>query len=182
MPFQKGNKLGAKNKGLIPWNKGKPHMVGILNPMWGRKHTAEAKKKVSEANKGRIPSLEVRRKMSLASKGKPKSKEHRENIRKSANRGDKHYAWKGDNVGYASLHRWVQKHRGVANKCEQCESAIKVEWANISREYKREQNDYMQLCHSCHMQYDSISDKVWATRKKLYGYSGKRVITLTGRL
>lgn len=65
-------------------------------------------------------------------------------------------AWKGDNVGYISLHKWVYRHRGSPKKCEHCLSEEKknYHWANKSHEYKRDLDDWIRLCVSCHKKYD----------------------------
>ena len=123
---------------------------------------------------GKIPSKETRKKMSLARKGKPFTEQHKNNMRKAFKKGAEHHLWKGSAVGYSTLHRWVQAQRGTASKCEWCGSTSKMEWANISREYRRELDDWMQLCHSCHMKYDKIPEKVWATRKSRYGHTGAK--------
>lgn len=134
---------------------------------------------MSEAKKGKVASEETRLKQSIARKGKPFTKKHIENMRKSFKKGTDHHQWKGDKVGYAALHDWVQRYRGKANKCEWCGSTSKMEWANISRKYKRDLNDFMQLCHSCHMKHDNIPKKVWATRRARYGVNGHKPRVLT---
>lgn len=70
--------------------------------------------------------------------------------------GDKHRNWKGEEVGYDALHTWVVRWNGKAIKCEHCKRTDrkKYEWANISREYKRDLQDWIQLCTSCHRRYD----------------------------
>lgn len=71
---------------------------------------------------------------------------------------EKHYAWKGDKVGYYGLHRWVQKHLGCPDTCEHCKkSGLKgnqIHWANKSQLYKRELSDWLRLCAGCHLRYD----------------------------
>ena len=62
--------------------------------------------------------------------------------------------WKGDNVGYRSLHYWVYKHKGDPNTCAFCGTDLKLNWANRSGEYKRDINDWISLCVSCHRKYD----------------------------
>ena len=89
-------------------------------------------------------------------------------------RGENHHLWKGKKVGYSVLHRWVQNNLGIADECSECGSKSKVEWANISKKYKRDLSDYKQLCHSCHMKYDNISNKVWETRRLRYGTVGHK--------
>lgn len=72
--------------------------------------------------------------------------------------GKNHYAWKGDNASYRSLHRRVEKNRGKANRCEICgldspSSPKRYQWANLTGKYA-DINDYKQMCASCHRKYD----------------------------
>lgn len=62
--------------------------------------------------------------------------------------------WKGDDVGYAPLHQWVHRHKGKALVCQFCGSTENVQWANKSLEYKRDLNDWLELCCKCHRKYD----------------------------
>jgi len=63
--------------------------------------------------------------------------------------------WKGDSVGYLALHTWITRKLGKADVCQKCSSTKTVEWANISREYKRDFNDWIKLCKKCHGAFDS---------------------------
>jgi hypothetical protein len=69
-------------------------------------------------------------------------------------KGEKNPMWKGDNVGYQALHTWVRDRLGKAKKCKQCNSTKNVEWANKSHKYKRDKEDWIQLCRKCHIRYD----------------------------
>lgn len=62
--------------------------------------------------------------------------------------------YKGDQVGYHGLHSWVRRQKGIPEICEQCSSTENVQWSNISWEYRRELDDWQQLCYSCHREYD----------------------------
>jgi len=75
--------------------------------------------------------------------------------------------WKGDQVGYGALHDWVNLHLGKPKLCSMCGSTEKkkYEWANISKEYKREVTDWERLCTSCHRLRDGHSHKSWQTRR-----------------
>jgi len=74
---------------------------------------------------------------------------------KSINVGKKHGNWKGDNVGIDALHSWVIRRLGRPPKCEHCGSTDKkTEWANKSQQYKRDIEDWLRLCRSCHLNYD----------------------------
>tara|TARA_B110000467_G_C17976081_1_gene292770 strand:+ start:141 stop:569 length:429 start_codon:yes stop_codon:yes gene_type:complete len=58
-------------------------------PRTGKKHTAESKRKIGEAGKGRIVTEETRRKISETGKGKhkaPKSEEHKRKLSESVRR------------------------------------------------------------------------------------------------
>ena len=70
--------------------------------------------------------------------------------------GIKHHNWKGEKVGYVPLHLWVSRELGEPRKCEHCKTteAVKFEWANKDHKYKRNLNDWIRLCTSCHRKYD----------------------------
>ncbi len=72
--------------------------------------------------------------------------------------GEKHFAWKGDKVGYMALHRWINSRLGHPSQCENCGTgdAPRFEWANISGEYKRDLSDWARLCKRCHCWIDNI--------------------------
>lgn len=78
------------------------------------------------------------------------------NLKRTRPKGNKSWAWKGDNVGIDGLHQWVQKHLGKPRKCQHCKttSAKQFDWANKSQEYKRDLNDWIRLCRSCHAKFD----------------------------
>jgi hypothetical protein len=71
---------------------------------------------------------------------------------------EKNVKWKGNEVGYSALHKWVKKMKGSSNKCEICNKSgfkgKRIGWANISGLYKREITDWMRLCASCHFYFD----------------------------
>jgi hypothetical protein len=64
----------------------------------------------------------------------------------------KHY--KGENVGYKGLHMWLRKDFGNPNRCSMCGKTGSIQWANISGEYRRDINDWKQLCSECHGKFD----------------------------
>jgi hypothetical protein len=69
--------------------------------------------------------------------------------------------WKGDNASYRALHSWVVRALGKATRCSVniLHVAKRFDWANLSGEYKRDTNDYIQLCRSCHMRMDKVAEK-----------------------
>ncbi len=125
------NKFGQFVKGNIPWTKG----IG---------HSEETKKKISQHNywTGKLDELSAQ--------------------------------WKGDDVSYVGLHKWIYSRLGKAIKCENpncfyprwsyredgtkkryLKSPKRYEWANVSGKYLRDLKDFVQLCSSCHKQYDN---------------------------
>lgn len=59
-------------------------------------------------------------------------------------------------LSYRGLHSWVSKRLGKPRLCEKCGSSIEkmYDWANKSHLYKKDLNDWIRLCRSCHIQYD----------------------------
>lgn len=117
-------------KGSIPWNKGK--------------------KGVSESTSQKMREAKLRNPVRYWL-GKKRVNMQNEN----------NPAWKGNNAGLDALHNWVKRRRGIPEKCKHCGKLNKkqngqwiLEWANISREYKRNLEDWMGLCSKCHAKYD----------------------------
>ena len=80
--------------------------------------------------------------------------------------GENNHGWQGDNVGYWALHDWISKYGKKDGKCQFCgktketkDGRIYTHWANISGEYKRDLNDFLELCPSCHFTMDKSSSK-----------------------
>ena len=84
---------------------------------------------------------------------------------KGTNIGHNNIMWKGKNVGYYGLHDWVYKWKGKPKKCNFCGSNKKVQWANKSFSYKRDLNDWIELCYWCHRKYDMENGWGKATQK-----------------
>ncbi len=103
---------------------------------------------------------EYRASMSNAHKGYTFSDSQKINHQEAIPKGEQHFAWK-EKPQYSTLHRWVRRWKGKASHCEHCElkeipKGFKryFGWANISREYKRDLSDWIQLCMKCHKSYD----------------------------
>lgn len=126
---------------------------GIRPSFAGRKHTEESRKKISESLKG-IPAW---------NKG----------IRGWREGADNHKNWKGDNVSYSGLHKWIYRKLGNPSHCIQCGCTGKrrYEWANKSGQYKRDLTDWLRLCKSCHKKYDNAM-------KRKAGIKIKGVLTI----
>lgn len=69
--------------------------------------------------------------------------------------GNKNPMWKGDNVGYGSLHEWVRNHMPKPQFCAICQIRKPYDLANVTGVYNREFKNWKYLCRLCHM----ISDK-----------------------
>lgn len=56
---------------------------------------------------------------------------------------------------YIAIHKWVKRNLIKGPKCEHCGSTErKIQWANKSHEYRKEETDWLQLCRPCHAEYD----------------------------
>jgi hypothetical protein len=66
------------------------------------------------------------------------------------NLGPANVKWRGDKVHYFALHGWVGRHKTKTGSCSQCGETRYAEWSNISHEYRRDLDDYRELCKPCH--------------------------------
>jgi len=75
---------------------------------------------------------------------------------------------------YNTLHRWIGRKYGPASKCEKCHTdrTQRFQWANISGDYKRDRNDFMQLCAKCHYKYDIDGHRNRRTTLRKYCMKG----------
>ena len=60
---------------------------------------------------------------------------------------------------YGNIHTWLKNNYGKASKCENKDCTYKspkrYEWALIKgKQHKKDRDNYMQLCPSCHRKYD----------------------------
>lgn len=132
-----------------------------------RKKISLAKTGKPSLRKGKTHTEEAKKKMSLSSMGQEAWNKGRTDLpspsqktiekRKLKMMGKDNPAWMGNKVGYGGVHNWIRNKFGKANKCENtnCTKESKTfEWANISGKYKRDIEDYFQLCRSCHRRFD----------------------------
>jgi len=82
--------------------------------------------------------------------------------------GERNPSWKGDRVGYASLHEWIRKVKPKPEFCENCKIKPAYEVANISQKYKRDPNDFEWLCRKCHQTKDGRIKNLELGRLKIY--------------
>jgi len=74
--------------------------------------------------------------------------------------------WKGDDVGYYSLHEWIRNRLVQPESCELCKiKNPKLDLANKSGKYLRDLDDWEFLCRKCHMTKDGRLHK-WVKRLK----------------
>lgn len=73
-------------------------------------------------------------------------------------RGEKSHSWKGNEVGYRTIHEWVISILGQPTKCSDCVKenlfGKNIHWANKDHAYRRVISDWMRLCSKCHGEYD----------------------------
>jgi hypothetical protein len=95
-----------------------------------------------------------------------RTEEHRaalaERNRQMRFEGERHWHWRGDDVSYDVLHLWVRYNKEKTGVCSHCgikpkprgRSKWGTEWANVSGEYLRHLDDFIELCKPCHAKYD----------------------------
>ena len=140
-------------EGRNAWNKG---LSKEQQPMYGKHLSEDAKQKVRKANIGKRPSEATKKKLSEARMGTKLSEETKSKISEEL-KGEKNPNWKGDNVGYYALHDWVIREKGKPQICKHCgdtKDERRLYWCNIDHKYRRNLNDYISLCASCHRRYD----------------------------
>lgn len=98
----------------------------------------------------------------------------RQGHNKGINLGKNNNQWSGDEVGYAGVHEWVNRHKPKPEFCEECGKIPPKDLANISQEYHRDINDFRWLCRKCHMLSDGRLEKfrIFAS-KRLKACHGK---------
>ena len=65
-------------------------------------------------------------------------------------------AIKPNTNAYAAAHMWIRNNYGTPRGCENCKTKEDrmYHWSNISREYKRDRDDWLRLCVPCHKRND----------------------------
>jgi hypothetical protein len=143
-----GRRLNEETK-----EKLREKMLGQNNPFFGRTHTPESNMKNRLAHIGKRVSQETREKLRIINTGKKMSLEAIEKTRK-ANLREKNYNWLGEEAGYQAKHSWIRRNKEKTKNCQRCGSNRHIDFANISGKYKRDVNDFICLCRSCHKNYD----------------------------
>lgn len=145
----------------------KDKMSGANNHFFGKKHSQETKEKMRAAKlenptkywlgKKRSPETVEKVRQSMLGKyvGRKHSTRTIKKIKQNIPSGEDHHMWKGDLASYSSLHHWVRRHLIKSDTCTKCLKKCKTHWANKSREYRRDLEDWLELCPKCHGEYDS---------------------------
>ena len=110
-------------------------------------------KAIGDANRGKL----------LGRKRGPTDEKIKQKIRdsqyhsnlKGTKKNEKNPAWKGEDVGYTSLHIWVNRNFEGKNFCEICLKEAKLEWSNKDHKYSRNREDWQLICRSCHRRFDN---------------------------
>ena len=94
--------------------------------------------------------------------------------------GIKHGMWKGDEVGYYGIHSWIKRTYGSPKLCEEplCDGISRIyEWAKVKgKPYVRKRENFIQLCHKCHANYDKYFSKAMdIIEKKRKGNTYRRI-------
>lgn len=148
----------SRKKGSIPWNKGlhtglvpkTAFKKGQVSPRKGKKASplsSDHRKAISEGVKNNLPSTAWVKGQHFSLKTE---------FKKGQFEGVNNPNWKGDKVGYYSLHNWLYRKLGKPMKCELCgiKGNKRYNWANISLLYKRDLEDWIRLCLKCHKAFD----------------------------
>ena len=92
-------------------------------------------------------------------------KHSEKNIKKIS--GENHYGWKGDDVSYKGLHKWVRLYlpKPEDGLCELCHENPIKDSSNITGIYNREFKNWAWFCHRCNIVYDNVGARAWITRK-----------------
>lgn len=160
------NSKGQFVKGNIPvWTEERKKKFSENNPM----KNEVSRKKVSLAMMGNknadgvVFSEERRKKISIALTGKKLSDEHKKKLKKPKLNGLSRY-WFGTMNEYKVIHRWVAKMFGKPTKCERCLkdglTSRQIHWANKSKKYLKDRDDWWRLCAKCHAFLDKNKENL----------------------
>lgn len=94
-----------------------------------------------------------------------KSENHKKNIG-NAQLGEKNHGWKGNNITYKSLHKWIRRNFPKPDLCQLCKQIPPREIACITGIYDRELKNWAWFCIPCHRKWDNIIPRVIINRQK----------------
>lgn len=140
-------------------------------PAKGGHQSEEAKARISLAHRGRHHSKEHVEKIARKNRTKHRSEEFKQRMRqklvgqKYGKKGSESPAWKGDKVGYYSLHRWIRENWPSPELCQMCNIKKAYDLANITGIYNRDFSNWQYLCRRCHLIRDGTINNLklrWA--------------------
>jgi hypothetical protein len=73
--------------------------------------------------------------------------------------GSENPNWKGDQAGYAAVHRWLGRTFPKMGTCEWCQETAATEYALMAEEHTRDREAYAELCVPCHRGYDHDGER-----------------------
>jgi len=135
-------------------------------------HTKEHKRKISEAVKKQHAEGRTNSSGLFTKEAREKARQKMFGHKRTPI-GKKHWSWKGEEASYAVKHIWLSRYYKKVGICEHCKKDVGIkkstgtEWANISGKYYRKREDYMELCHPCHIKKDFVGEREANRRKKL---------------
>ena len=95
---------------------------------------------------------------------------------------EKNPMWKGDRVGYSSLHGWIKRRLPKPKICRRCNTRPSYDLCNISGKYKRDLLDWEWLCRRCHMLKDGRLIKITKNIIEVSKRSRRHPITMTDEI
>lgn len=141
------DKISKANEGRLAWNKG---LKGYINS-GSFKYTGGKKLELRDKSCPNCKKLIMRKSKSC---------------RSCHQKGEKGVNWQGNNIGYGGLHRRIRVNKIKMKECVYCGSEENLNWANIDNEYSFNLDDYIPLCHSCHMKFDAKKENRGNSIKK----------------
>lgn len=82
--------------------------------------------------------------------------------------------WRGNKAGIQAIHNWLEVNFGKFKICEgkDCRKKSNVyEWClKTNYKYKKNKNNFLRLCRSCHRRYDFTLEKKEKAIKNLIWY------------
>lgn len=73
---------------------------------------------------------------------------------------EKNPNWKGDDIGYKGIHIWFNRNLKKPEKCQKCNKEARLDLANKSGKYLRDETDWEWLCRRCHMLSDGRMEQL----------------------
>ena len=138
--------------------------IGETNPFYGKRHTKEAKQKMSKKHKGKTHSVskDTREKISKANKGRTFSKEHKRNLSESR-KGEKNHRY-GKHLSEETKRKLSESHKGKNGTWVICLTTKRIFCST------RQAEEYYGVAHS------SISRCCKGKQKTAGCYNGEKLV------